>query len=140
MEAGIRDLCGKTGIPVYLGLMEEWQLEFEWLRVRHWVKDRFDRKELPDMNAILYLVGMQELGKKQATFTKEEKQDLMHLAICHLLSEEGYFEFEGIDADGWPHWKPLMPIDIRGVQAQEALLRRKVIEYFAPLLSENEIS
>lgn len=118
--------------------MEDWQLEFEWLRVRHWIKDRFDRKELPDLNAVLYLIGMQEVGKPKPKFTKEEKQDLMHVAICHLLSEEGYFEFEGMDADGWPHWKPLMPLDIKGVAAQEAMLRQKVVEYFAPLLSNSE--
>lgn len=118
--------------------MEDWQLEFEWLRVRHWIKDRFNRKELPDMNAILYLVGIQEVGKVKSQFSKEEKQDLMHVAICHLLSEEGYFEFEGLDADGWPHWKPVIPVDIKGVAAQEALLRQKVIEYFAPLLPNPE--
>ena len=118
--------------------MEDWQVEFEWLRVRHWIKDRFGRKELPDLNAVLYLIGIQELGRAQEKFTKEEKQDLMHIAICHLLSEEGYFEFEGMDADGWPHWKPLIPVDIKGVEAQEQLLRRKVIEYFAPLLSNQE--
>jgi hypothetical protein len=118
--------------------MEEWQLEFEWLRVRHWVRDRFGRKDLPDLNAVLFLIGMQEVGRAQAKFTKEEKQDLMHVAICHLLSEEGYYEFEGFDADGWPHWKNLIPIDVKGVAAQEALLRRKVVEYFAPLLSNPE--
>ena len=123
---------------VSLRAMEDWQQEFEWLRVRHWVKDRFDRKELPDLNAVLYLIGMQELGKRQEKFTKEEKQDLMHLAICHLLSEDGYFEFEGIDADGWPHWKPLLPLDIKGLHAQEQLLQQKVIAYFAPLLSNPE--
>lgn len=90
------------------------------------------------MNAVLYLVGIQELGRKQEKFSKEEKQDLMHIAICHLLSDEGYFEFEGFDADGWPHWKNLIPVDVKGVEAQEALLRRKVIEYFAPLLSNPE--
>ena len=89
------------------------------------------------MNAVLYLIGMQELGKSQTSFTKEEKQDLMHLAICHLLSEDGYYEFEGIDADGWPHWKPLMPVDIEGLSSQESLLQRKVIAYFAPLLSDS---
>jgi len=118
--------------------MEEWQLDFEWLRVRHWVKDRFGRSNLPDLNAILFLVGMQEVGKYQARFSKEEKQDLMHVAVCHLLEEDGYFEFEGLDADGWPHWKQVAPLDIRGLAAQEALLRRKVVEYFAPLLSGSE--
>ena len=122
----------------YLCHMEDWQVDFDWLRVRHWVKDRFGRKELPDLNAVLYLIGIQELGRKQDKFTKEEKQDLMHIAICHLLEEEGYFKFEGMDADGWPHWTPLIPVDVKGVEAQEYLLRRKVIEYFAPLLSNQE--
>ena len=118
--------------------MEDWQLEFEWLRVRHWIKDRFHRAELPDLNAVLYLIGIQELGRAQNTFTKEEKQDLMHIAVCHLLEAEGYYEFEGMDADGWPHWKPLIPVDIKGVASQEALLRQKVVEYFAPLLANQE--
>jgi hypothetical protein len=120
--------------------MEEWQQEFEWLRVRHWIKDRFERKELPDLNAVLYLIGIQELGRRQDKFSKEEKQDLMHIAICHLLSEDGYFEFEGMDADGWPHFKAILPIDIEGLLAQELLLQRKVIEYFAPLLANQENS
>ncbi|HLT73330.1 MAG TPA: hypothetical protein VKZ75_11795 [Cyclobacteriaceae bacterium] len=118
--------------------MEDWQLDFEWLRVRHWVKDRFNRRELPDLNALLYLIGIQELGQAKTSFTKEEKQDLMHIAICRLLEEDGYFDFVGIDADGWPHWKALQPVDAKGLHAQEALLRRKVVEYFAPLLSEKE--
>jgi len=126
--------------PPIFAAMEEWQLEFEWLRVRHWVKDRFARKELPDLNAVLFLIGMQEVGKYQTAFSKEEKQDLMHVAVCHLLTEEGYFAFEGLDADGWPHWKPVAPVDARGLQAQEALLRRKVVEYFAPLLSDPQKS
>ena len=120
--------------------MEDWQLEFEWLRVRHWIKDRFDRKELPDLNAVLYLIGIQELGRPQQKYTKEEKQDLMHIAVCHLLSDEGYFEFEGMDADGWPHWKMIIPVDIKGLAPQEMLLRRKVVEYFAPLLANQENS
>ncbi len=89
------------------------------------------------MNAMLYLIGMQEVGKSQSAYTKEEKQDLMHVAICHLLSEDGYFEFEGIDADGWPHWKAILPLNIEGVAAQESLLQQKVIAYFAPLLSDS---
>src|SRR5688572_6596501 len=84
--------------------MEDWQVDFEWLRVRHWVKDRFKKGDLPDLNAVLFLIGMQEVGRTQQKYTKEEKQDLMHVAICHLLSEEGYFEFLGMDEDGWPHW------------------------------------
>jgi len=115
--------------------MESWELDFEWLRVQHLVKDTMDKERLPDLNAILFLIGIQELGRVPSKFTKEEKQDLMHIAVCQLLSEEGYFEFEGRDADGWPHYKNLRPLNIEGVAAQEQLLKEKVINYF----KENEI-
>ncbi len=110
--------------------MEEWELEFEWLKVRHVVKDRLQRDSLPDLNAILFLIGIQELGRWKAQFTKEEKQDLMHIAVCRLLSYEGYYEFEGRDAEGWPHWKQLRTVPIEGVKAQEELLKTQVIRYF----------
>ena len=66
--------------------MEDWQLDFEWLRVQHFVKNALGRKDLPDLNSILFLIGIQELGRVQTRFSKEEKQDLMHIAVCRLLS------------------------------------------------------
>lgn len=110
--------------------MEEWELDFEWLQLRHKIKDAMNKSALPDLNAILFLIGIQELGYMQATFTKEEKQDLMHIAVCRLLSYEGYYEFEGRDADGWPHWKAVQPIPYEGVAEQSKLLKEKVIQYF----------
>ena len=85
--------------------MEQQELEIQWVKVQHFVKAKFNRQNLPDLNAILFLIGIQELGKLKPTFSKEEKQDLIHIAVCKLLSEEGYFEFSGKDKDGWPHWK-----------------------------------
>lgn len=113
--------------------MEKWELDFEWLKVRHFVKDSLRRDNLPDLNAILFLIGIQELGAVKSHFSKEEKQDLMHIAVCRLLSEEGYFEFEGIDAEGWPHWKPLRPVPVKGLIDQEELLKEKIIAYFRQL-------
>ncbi len=110
--------------------MEDWELEFEWLRVRHFVKKAFNREGLPDLNAILYVIGLQELGRWQASFSKEEKQDLMHIAVCSLLSLDGYYTFEGRDADGWPHWKLVRPIPIEGLKEQSELLKKAVIRYF----------
>ncbi|MCB0522307.1 MAG: hypothetical protein H6577_16745 [Lewinellaceae bacterium] len=109
---------------------ENWELDFEWLKVRHLVKDSLKRDTLPDMNAILFLIGIQELGRWKANFTKEEKQDLMHIAVCRLLSYDGYYEFEGRDADGWPHYKALKPYKDKGVKEQEEFLKMKVIQYF----------
>ncbi len=110
--------------------MEDWQLDFEWLRIRHFVKDTLGRDELPDMNAMLFLVGIQELGYWPESFTKEQKQDLMHIAVCRLLSSRGYFEFEGLDDEGWPHWKLVKPIDALSKDAQENLLKEMIIKYF----------
>ena len=111
--------------------MEDWQFDFEWLRVQHYIKDRIGKQDLPDLNSVLFLIGIQELGKVADSFTKEEKQDLMHIAICVLLSEDGYFEFVGQDEDGWPHFKQVKPLDVLGPKAQEALIKEKVIAYFA---------
>ena len=114
--------------------MEDWELDFEWLRVRHKMKDIFKRDKLPDLNAVLLLIGIQELGVMQEEFTKEQKQDLMHIAVCQLLSQEGYYEFEGRDADGWPHFKMLKTVREEGVKNQERLLKINIIRYFKELL------
>ena len=117
--------------------METWKTDFEWLRIRHIVKKAFGKKELPDLNAILFLIGIQELGHIKEAFTKEEKQDLMHIAVCRLLSEDGYYAFVGRDADGWPHYESRRPVPAEGVKAQEALLKAQVIRYFNDLELEN---
>ncbi len=62
--------------------------------------------------------------------SKEEKQDLMHVAVCRLLSYDGYYEFVGRDADGYPHFELLRPVKVNGVKEQEQLLKEKVIQYF----------
>lgn len=117
--------------------MEEWELDFEWLKVRHQVKDLLGSNQLPDLRAILFLIGIQELGEVKDEFTKEEKQDLMHIATCKLLSQDGYYTFEGLDADGWPHWKKSRKIRVPGVKEQEKLLKAKAIQYFQALEEDN---
>ena len=114
--------------------MEDWQIDFEWLRVRHFVKDKLGYEQLPDMNAMLFLIGIQELGYWPDDFTKEQKQDLMHIAVCRLLSNEGYFEFEGLDDEGWPHWKLVKPVEALTATTQENLLKLQMIQYFSEYL------
>lgn len=116
--------------------MEEWELDFEWLQVRHLVKEAFRRDALPGLNAVLFLIGIQELGRVQPSFTKEEKQDLMHIAVCRLLSYDGYYEFAGRDADGWPHYRMIKPVRTSGVEEQEKLLKMKAIQYFKEMEEE----
>ncbi len=83
-----------------------------------------------DLQAVLFLIGVQELGKGKVKLSKNEKVDVMHIAICTLLAPYGYYEYEGLDKDGWPHWKtneklpPLKP----GQQLQ--LMKQAVVDYF----------
>lgn len=113
--------------------MEQWQLDFEWLRIRNRLKDQFEYEKLPDLNAILLLIGVQELGDLKETYTKEEKQDLMHMATCRVLSEEGYYQFQALDADGWSHWQLVKPIETPSLKDQEELLKRCIVQYFASI-------
>ena len=116
--------------------MESWEKDFEWQHLRRWIKAKFNKKGLPDVNGVLFLIGIQELGKLQENFTKEEKQDLMHIAICKLLSADGHYKFLGKDEDGWPQWELVKPVDKTGVKDQEALLKEKIVAYFRPYMTE----
>jgi hypothetical protein len=87
-------------------------------------------KRPKDLNEVLYLIGLQELGQGAKPFSKEEKQDLMHIAICKVLSLAGYYELEGLDAQGWPHWKLMKKLPHFDMLEQEKLLKMHVIEYF----------
>ena len=116
-------------LPIFAAV-EDWQLDFEWLRVQHHVKDALGRKELPDLQAVLFLIGIQELGSVKSKFTKEEKQDLMHIAVCTLLSADGYYTLQGLDGDGWPHFTQIRPVPTQGIKEQERMLKEKIIQYF----------
>lgn len=110
--------------------MEDWEVDFKWLRLRHFIKSSFDRAELPDLQSVLFLIGIQEVNVQKDLYTKEEKQDLIHIATCHLLSQLGYYEFVGKDTDGWPHYELVRNIPVDGVKAQERMLMECIITYF----------
>lgn len=99
-----------------------------WLQARFELKTMLGLEKMPDLQGILFAIGLQELGQLRDSFTKEERQDLMHIAVCRLLSYDGYYELEGYDEDGWPHWKQLA-IPPAGRAHQERLLKRKISEY-----------
>jgi hypothetical protein len=109
--------------------MEDWEFDFKWLETKHKLKDMLSLSALPYLQSILFLIGIQELGIIKEDYNKEEKQDLIHIATCRLLSYEGIYEFEGIDADGWPHWKLVQPLKKLDLKEQERYLQEQVIRY-----------
>lgn len=87
-----------------------------------------------DLNAVLFLIGVQELGNGPRRFSKEAKQDLMHIGVCRILSQSGYYVFEGYDKDGWPHWTLAKPIPPGDLLAQEHFLKEHILQYFQSVL------
>ncbi len=104
-------------------------LHRKWARLRSSLEATLG-KYPKDLNGVLFLIGAQELGQGKRIFSKEEKQDLMHIAICKVLSLSGYYELEGLDEEGWPHWKLIKKLPHFDLLEQETLLKIHVIEYF----------
>jgi len=103
-------------------------LQQRWWNLEAKLVERFGKK--PDLETILFLIGIQEYGDIREKFTKEQKQDLMHIAVCSLFSSGGYYELEGIDADGWPHFKQLKPMPDMNAVEQENFLKDYILIYF----------
>ncbi|EMR01167.1 hypothetical protein [Cesiribacter andamanensis] len=110
-------------------LKKDLELDRRWQQLRLRLGEQIGRRP-KDLNAILFLIGVQELGQGRRTFSKEEKQDLMHIAICKVLSYAGYYELEGLDEQGWPHWKMVNPLPHFDLLEQEKLLKMQVLDYF----------
>ena len=100
----------------------------KWQKIRKFMNEQFGKD--PDMNAMLFIIGLRELGSLKSKFSKEEKVKLMHIAVCRLFSSSGYYRLEGLDENGWPHWKKLKDLPYVDVFEQESLMRQHIIDYF----------
>ena len=82
------------------------------------------------METVLFLIGMQETGFIRDKVTKEQKQDLMHVAVCTVLSASGYYELQGYDDEGWPHFTQLKDLPNFNLYDQENFLKDHILLYF----------
>ncbi len=106
------------------------QLKERWEGVVKLLSDRFADGEVLDLDAIIYLIGVQELGQLHRKFKKDEKLNLMHIAICRLLEPYGYYEFDYVDEQGWPHYKILEQLPPLKAGEQSVLMKEAIVQYF----------
>lgn len=105
-------------------------LHFEkrWRDLLKTMEDRFGAPV--DLNGLIFLVGVQELGQHAREFKKHEKVDLMHIGICVLLLPYGYYRERGRDPDGWPHFERVNELPPLGSNEQERLMKEALLQYF----------
>jgi hypothetical protein len=78
---------------------------------------------------LLFVIGFQESGQEKRKFSKNQKIDLMHIAICTLLEPYGYYEFLGKDDENWPHFKRIENLPPLSDFEQEKLIKKSIINY-----------
>ena len=103
-------------------------LQQRWWQLEAKLMERFGKK--PDLETVLFLIGIQEFGQIREKFTKEQKQDLIHVAVCRLLSQSGYYELEKTDDEGWPHFKQVKSMPEMSSIDQENFLKDHILVYF----------
>jgi hypothetical protein len=111
------------------------EINQKWAVLQDRIAHDFDTDK-PDIKVMLFLIGVQELGKGPKKFSKRQKEELMHIANCRLFSELGFYELEGLDQDGWPHWKLVKAIPNYTLMEQEMVIRSLIITYFAELYQD----
>lgn len=118
-------LCKKL-----LSMARDEKLKMHWEEVVKLLSDKFADGDVLDLDSIIYLVGLQELGQLKRKFKKDEKINLMHIAICRLLEPYGYYEFDYFDKEGWPHYKFLEPLPPLKAGEQSVLMKEAIVQYF----------
>ena len=111
-------------------MIGEQNLKESWEKVVQIVSDRFADGERLDLDAIIYLIGVQELGDPTRKFRKDDKLNLMHIAICRLLEPYGFYEFDFFDDDGWPHYNVKDELPTLKAGEQSVLMKEAVVQYF----------
>ncbi len=105
-------------------------LRERWLGLVEKLSAKFADGDQLDLDGIIYLVGLQELGQWHRDFKKDEKVNLMHIAICRLLEPYGYYEFDFFDEEGWPHYKVKELLPNLKAGEQSVLMKEAIVNYF----------
>ena len=106
------------------------ELKTKWNNLKTKLSLDFSDNEIIDLDSIIFLIGLQELGQFQKRFNKQKKLEVIHIAVCKLLSQYGYYEFDYTDNDGWPHYKLIKNLPNLKAGEQTILMKKAIINYF----------
>ncbi len=105
-------------------------MKTKWNNLKTKLSVDFSDNEIIDVDSIIFLIGLQELGQFQKRFNKQKKLEVIHIAVCKLLSDYGYYEFDYTDNDGWPHYKLIKKLPNLKAGEQTILMKKAIINYF----------
>ena len=91
-----------------------------WNEVELFFQEQFDTEKNVTIETILFLIGVQELGSGSQKYTKDDKLNLIHIAVCRLLEPFGYYKFSHYDEGGFPHFD----------EVESLLMKKAIIHYF----------
>ena len=105
-------------------------LKDRWEKLVEVLTDKFSDGEPLDVEGILYLIGLQELGQIHRKFKKDDNVDLIHIGICTALEPFGYYRFDFFDEQGWPHFELTEELPPLKAGEQSVLMKEAIVEYF----------
>lgn len=109
------------------------RLNERWLELTKWFEKEFGMES--DSQSMLFMIGVQELGKGIQKFNKTEKIELIHLGLCSILQKEGYYTFSHLDEDAWPHYENKKKLPLLKGQQQDQFIKEALIIYFEEIIT-----
>ena len=106
------------------------ELKTKWDNLKNKLSIDFSEDQLIDLDSISFMIGLQELDQFQIRLNKQKKLEVIHIAVCKLLSDYGYYDFDYIDKDGWPHYKLIKKLPNLKSGEQTILMKKAIINYF----------
>ena len=106
------------------------KLKDRWDNLITVLSDRFSQGQHLEIEGVLYLVGLQELGQVHRKMKKDENVNLIHIGICTVLEPYGYYRFDFFDEEGWPHFELLESLPVLKPGEQSILMKEALVEYF----------
>lgn len=117
-------------LSVQNNLRRDQKLKDRWDHLVIILSERFSDGETLDVEGVLYLVGLQELGQVHRKMKKDDNVNLIHIGICTVLESYGYYRFDFFDDEGWPHFELVEELPPLKPGEQSVLMKEALVEYF----------